>query len=139
MGRMASAPQIAQDFPTMQNASMATASRGAEKRRARRPRSQIRLLPPRPPRTDLERACRIALLEVEGPVSVEAIYDRIVRRGSLMFSGYKRPFLAISSAMSTLVRRGEAMLGGTREQMVVPGRPYQRLWYRSNRGESRSA
>jgi hypothetical protein len=96
----------------------------------KRLRSLTRPLPPRPPRASLERACRIALMEAETPASVEAIYDRIVRRGSLQFFRYKRPFRMIELAMSALVKRGEAML-------VVAGRSRprnsmrDRLWCRT--------
>jgi hypothetical protein len=65
----------------------------------------------RPERWELERACRIALVESAGdPVSVETLYDRIERRGSITFGGYKRPFRAIVVAMKVLVKRGEASL-----------------------------
>jgi len=78
--------------------------------RRKRLRSLTWPLPPRPTRVQLERACRIALLETDHPVSVEMVYDRIVRRGSLEFVAYKRPFRVIASALSTLVKRGEASL-----------------------------
>jgi hypothetical protein len=65
-------------------------------------------------RWELERACRIALLEAGGPVSVEALYDRIERRGPITFAGYKRPFRAIVLAMNALVKRGEASLSNER-------------------------
>src|SRR5579862_9753334 len=58
----------------------------------------------------LERACLIALMETEGPVAIETIYDRIKRRGSFTFEGYKHPFRAIVLAMGAMVRRGEAVL-----------------------------
>ena len=58
----------------------------------------------------LERACLIALMETEGPVAIETIYDRIKRRGSFTFEGYKHPFRAIVLAMGAMVRRGEAIL-----------------------------
>ena len=64
----------------------------------------------RPTRSELERACRIALMEANQPASVEAIYDRIERRGSITFAGYKRPFRAIALAMNALVKQGEASL-----------------------------
>jgi hypothetical protein len=69
-------------------------------------------------------------MEAEAAASVEAIYDRIVRRGSLQFFRYKRPFRMIALAMSALVRRGEAVL-------VVVGNPKSRnsmrdrLWRRA--------
>lgn len=68
-------------------------------------------------RSELERACRIALMESNGAVSVEAIYDRINRRGSFTFARYKHPFRAIMLAMGAMVRHGEACLcneGGLR-------------------------
>jgi len=71
---------------------------------------------------ELERACRIALMEKEGPASVELIYDRIVRRGSLMFLSYKRPFRAITLALGALVKLGQASL-------LKTGR--QRRWQRA--------
>jgi hypothetical protein len=74
----------------------------------KRIRSLTRPLPQRPARADLERACRIALMEAQQPASIEVIYDRIVRRGSLQFFAYKSPFRALASALSALVRRGEA-------------------------------
>jgi hypothetical protein len=61
------------------------------------------------------------MMESERPLTVEAIYERIVRRGSLMFLGYKRPFRAITYAMYALFRRGEVSL-------LKIGR--QRSWYR---------
>jgi len=59
---------------------------------------------------NLERACRIALLETDQPTSVEGIYDRITKRGSFVFVSYERAFRAIALAMARLVRRGEAIL-----------------------------
>jgi len=61
-------------------------------------------------RSELARACRIALMETSEPVSVEAIYDRVQRRGSFTFAGYKHPFRAIVLAMGAMVRRGEVNL-----------------------------
>jgi hypothetical protein len=93
-------------------------------------RSLIHTKVRRPPRAALERACRIALMEVmevEEAASVETIYDHIVRRGSLSFYGYKRPLRAISSAMSALVKRGEALLlTNVNRCWRMGGR--QRLW-----------
>jgi hypothetical protein len=60
-------------------------------------------------RSTLERACRIALMETNEPSSAEAIYDRIQRRGSFTFSGYKRPLRAIILVMNGMARRGEAI------------------------------
>lgn len=64
----------------------------------------------RPVRSELARACRIALMEISEAASVETIYDRIERRGSFAFAGYKRPLWAIRLAMSAMVKRGEASL-----------------------------
>jgi hypothetical protein len=58
----------------------------------------------------LERACRIALMENTEPAAAEAIYDRIQRRESHSFAGYKRPLRAIRLVMSAMVKRGEARL-----------------------------
>jgi len=78
-------------------------------------------------RWQLERACRIALLESDGPLSVESLYDRVERRGSITFSGYRRPFRAIVLAMNALVKRGEAsLLGEGRRWRLESERPLQR-------------
>jgi hypothetical protein len=90
-------------------------NRGEDYKR-RRLRSLIKPAFPRPLRTELERACRIALLETEESVPVEIIYDRIVRRGSVMLLSYKRPFRAITLAMRALVGLGEASLLRTGSQ-----------------------
>lgn len=63
-----------------------------------------------PVRSELARACRIALMETSEPASVEAIYDRIKRRGSFTFVRYKHPFRSIVLAMSAMVRSGEVSL-----------------------------
>ncbi|HLX82880.1 MAG TPA: hypothetical protein VKR59_03220 [Terriglobales bacterium] len=99
-------------------------------RKSRQLRSLIRLQEKRPPRTALERACRIALMESDGPASPETIYDRIVRRGSLPFFGYKRPLRAIASAMSTLVKRGEASLHANDKSSCWKAQSRRRLWDR---------
>jgi len=61
-------------------------------------------------RSKLGRACLIALMEANEPASVETIYDRIERRGSFTFAGYKHPFRAIVLAISAMVKQGEASL-----------------------------
>jgi hypothetical protein len=96
--------------------------------RSRRLRSLIRQLPPRPPRVRLERACRIALMEGEGPVSAEAIYERVLRRGSLGFLGYKRPFSVIAAAMSALCKEGEARMEIRPHNSSAAKRGLQRVW-----------
>jgi hypothetical protein len=73
-------------------------------------RSRARGASGRPRRWELERACRIALMEADEPSPVERVYDRIQRRGALSFTGYRRPFRAITLAMNSLVRKGEASL-----------------------------
>lgn len=85
----------------------------------------------RPVRSRLERACLIALMETHEPVSVETIYDRIERRGSFTFAGYKHPFRAIVLAMGAMVRNGEAILSneeGRRRWRWAPERkPVEQL------------
>jgi hypothetical protein len=61
-------------------------------------------------RSELARACRIALMEANGSVSVETIYDRVEKRESFSFVSDKHPFRAIVLAMSAMVKRGEASL-----------------------------
>jgi hypothetical protein len=63
---------------------------------------------------------------------VEAIYDRIVRRGSVMFEGYKRPFRAIASAMSALAKSGDVNVIVMPGRSSVPRRGRQRMWQRGN-------
>jgi hypothetical protein len=85
----------------------------------------------RPARRELERACRIALLEAAEAVSAENVYDRIQKRGSLTFAGYKRPLRAIALAMNALVKRGEAgeveTVGSRRWKWNPEGRPVEVL------------
>jgi hypothetical protein len=64
----------------------------------------------RPRRWNLDRACRIALMEANEPEPVEALYDRIERRGAISIDRYKHPLRAIVIAMGVLVKRGEAVL-----------------------------
>ena len=61
-------------------------------------------------RSELARACRIALMEATESVSVETIYDRIERRESFSLVGYKHPFRAIVLAMSAMVKRLTVLL-----------------------------
>jgi hypothetical protein len=78
------------------------------RRSGRRPKTPRRCK--RPKRSELERACRIALMEVaERPATVEAIYDRIENRGPVTTAGYRRPFRAITLVLNELARRGEAI------------------------------
>lgn len=62
---------------------------------------------------------------------IETIYERIVQRGSVTFIGYKRPFRALASTMSTLAKKGEVRLvlkTGTRS---IVRRGCMRLWHLS--------
>jgi hypothetical protein len=71
----------------------------------------------------LKRACLIALMEASEPVSAETLYDRIERRGSFRFTGYKYPLRAIVLAMGAMVRQGQALLhneGGLRRWRWAP-------------------
>ncbi|HMD15051.1 MAG TPA: hypothetical protein VKH18_00180 [Terriglobales bacterium] len=116
---MATATQLVEELRSHTTASVLHPSayptaRDSQKRK--RLRSVITRPFRRPQRVELERACRIALMEKEGPASVEIIYDRIVRRGSLMFLSYKRPFRAITLAMGALVKLGQASLLKTGRQ-----------------------
>jgi len=67
--------------------------------------------------TKLERACRIALMETNEPASIEMVYDRIARRGSITSFAHKRTLRAIENALDHLVESGEAAVvneAGTR-------------------------
>jgi hypothetical protein len=103
-----------------------------ESQRSRRLQSKAWTRRPRLSGEKLERACRIALMEMEEPAPVEVIYDRIVKRGCLVFAGYKRPFRAITLAMASLVRRGEAdcCLKQNNASVMRGGRT--RYWFRAN-------
>jgi hypothetical protein len=133
MVSMGNSAQIALDF--MESAAVPelpavwAPSEGTKPQR-KRLRSRTRTLPPRPQRTELERACRIALVEADEPASVEAIYERIVRRGSVTFFGYKRPFRAIALAMSNLTKKGEVILVAEKGRASVSRRGGQRRWRR---------
>ena len=98
----------------------------------RRLRSQTLPRASRPLRKDLERACRIALMESEVPAPVEVIYDRIARRGSVMFLGYRRPFRAILSALSSLARSGEVVAHVKTDESSSTRRGQVRLWQKAN-------
>jgi hypothetical protein len=119
------------EFP---EASSAGSPNSASPRRHPSARSTFRqqranALDTRPGRSKLERACRIALMETNEPASVETIYDRIQKRGSLTFTGYRRPLRAIALAMNALVKQGEASLsevaGSRRWQWETERTPLQ--------------
>jgi hypothetical protein len=61
-------------------------------------------------RTQLKRACRIALMETEGPASLREIAERIIRRGSCDLGGCKNPAAILNSALTSLALEGEAQL-----------------------------
>jgi len=58
----------------------------------------------------LRRACRIALLEGEGPVSLEELYARILRRGSFSFVNLKTASPLLLRGLQALAEGGEAQL-----------------------------
>jgi hypothetical protein len=47
-------------------------------------------------------------MEATEPMSLETIYDRIERRGSYTFAGYRHPFRAMVLALNGMVKQGEA-------------------------------
>jgi hypothetical protein len=57
----------------------------------------------------LQRACRIALMEIGAPASTGDIYDRIARRGSFQFGKTGCPLASIANALNSLVRKEEAV------------------------------
>jgi hypothetical protein len=61
-------------------------------------------------RTQLKRACRIALMETEGPASLREIAERIVLRGSCDLSVCKNTAAVLNSALTSLALEGEAQL-----------------------------
>jgi hypothetical protein len=69
-------------------------------------------------------------MEGEGPASVEVIYERVLRRGSLTFYAYKRPFRAITVVMTGLTKRGEVTLELKLTDDNASGRRQKRLWTR---------
>ena len=69
-------------------------------------------------------------MEADEPSSVQAIYERIVRRESLAFLSYRRPFRAITLAMSLLVRRGEACLVLAEDKSSLLRHGHRRYWVR---------
>jgi chromosome segregation ATPase len=98
---------LSRRLDTHRNASAARAERGIPGHGG--PMSRVN--------SKLKRACLIALMEASEPVSAETLYDRIARRGSFKFTGYKHPLRAIVLAMGAMVRQGQALLhndGGLR-------------------------
>ena len=59
---------------------------------------------------DLQRACRIALMEAQTAVSLEEIYERIVRRGSFSFVDIDQARLPLSRVLSVMIGDGETRL-----------------------------
>jgi hypothetical protein len=57
----------------------------------------------------LQRACRIALMEIGSPAAAGDIYERIIRRGSFEFDQTGPPLASVVSALNCLVRKGDAM------------------------------
>jgi hypothetical protein len=58
----------------------------------------------------LQRACRIALLEAEGPASLEEICTRILRRGSFSFANLGCANLALVQVLNAMTECGEVHL-----------------------------
>jgi hypothetical protein len=58
----------------------------------------------------LQRACRIALLEAEKPVSLEEICTRIVRRGSFSFTNPERANPVLLQVLNAMAEDGEVHL-----------------------------
>jgi len=58
----------------------------------------------------LQRACRIALLEGEGPLSMEEICTRIVRRGSFLFANPAGANAALLRVLNAMAQCGEVHL-----------------------------
>ena len=58
----------------------------------------------------LQRACRIALLEAEKPVSLEEIFARIVRRGSFSFVNPERANPVLLRVLNAMAECGEVQL-----------------------------
>jgi len=59
----------------------------------------------------LKRACRIALLETDQPLSETEIYARIVRRGSFAFEEDEVAHAAIARELQAMAKAGEIYLG----------------------------
>ena len=79
---------------------------------------------PNPPRDSLQRACRIALLESETPASLEDIYTRVVRRGSISFASSQRARKILLRVLNVMCQDGEVRLfktgQGPRWQRISP-------------------
>jgi hypothetical protein len=59
------------------------------------------------PNPDLQRACRIALMETTNAVTVDEIYARILRRKSFSFLDRESAIHAISEELHTMLHQGE--------------------------------
>jgi hypothetical protein len=62
------------------------------------------------PSFQLKRACRIALMECEGPVSTSQLHKRILRRDSCDLSGYADPVAILTATLTSLALQGDAQL-----------------------------
>jgi hypothetical protein len=65
--------------------------------------------------SELQRACRIALMEAEAAASLEEIYERIVRRGSFSFNGMESPGPALELMLKAMAETGEIRRLGSGE------------------------
>jgi hypothetical protein len=59
------------------------------------------------PSITLQRACRIALMELANPISLEEIYARIVRRGSFSFANPLYATRSLIPVLRAMIRNGE--------------------------------
>lgn len=80
---------------------------------------------PNPARDSLQRACRIALLESESAASLEEIYTRVVRRGSVSFASPQGARKILLRVLNVMFQDGEVLLvktgPGPRWQRTFPG------------------
>lgn len=57
---------------------------------------------------ELSRACKIAMLEVEGDPTAAEIHSRITRRGSYVFAAGEDPIAAITNTLIAMFESGES-------------------------------
>ena len=86
-------------------AKLAKGSRQGSRRK--RMLHKVRSRRPREFSDALWRACKIALLEVEGDATATEIHARIMRRGSYVFAIGEDPIAAIMNTLSVMYESGE--------------------------------
>ena len=69
-------------------------------------------------RIRLQRACRIALLEVDASANLEEIYARIVARESFSFAKVEDPLRILEKEFEAMARHGEIRLSRSSMAMV---------------------